>query len=311
MAARVTVKVRVVGGSSAAADAQGAPWTLLRVSEGELRLPALRQLLAASLQISAASLTYLQYQDADGDWLTVCNDADILDGVDELGGSTLHLQALYRGARDAFRATPPALADAATPGAGLATDVPGRRGSSQPAQLASVVGRGDIQALAERGELAGAISLGERAVAAQIPLSTTIVNALLLACVRKPALSDGIAAFKLLKKGGLDPDGTSFNAIMQLGTQCGDLPLAAKALKACVKANCAITDVRTVGRLRAACTSSGVQVKEGLWKAAHRQLCLHSARLQAQGHKGFAQAELCFFPAEFDTQKWCRSRAGS
>ena len=106
MAARVTVKVRVVGGSSAAADAQGAPWTLLRVSEGELRLPALRQLLAASLQISAASLTYLQYQDADGDWLTVCNDADILDGVDELGGSTLHLQALYRGARDAFRATP-------------------------------------------------------------------------------------------------------------------------------------------------------------------------------------------------------------
>jgi hypothetical protein len=135
MAARVTVKARFVG------SADGS-WTNLRVSEAELALPALRRLLAAALQCSPAALAYLQYQDGDGDWLTVCNDADILDGVDELGGSLLHLQVLWRGARDAFqqqqpqRQQQPALADR-SPAA--------RPAQSEREQLYALINRGDIE----------------------------------------------------------------------------------------------------------------------------------------------------------------------
>jgi hypothetical protein len=135
MAARVTVKVRFAGAS------EDEPWTNLRVSEAELALPSLRGLLAKALQCSPGTLAYLQYQDADGDWLTVCNDADILDGVDELGGSQLRLQVLWRGARDAFqpeRTSTPALADR-SPNAALVTNRPAQTG------LASLIERGDIE----------------------------------------------------------------------------------------------------------------------------------------------------------------------
>ena len=130
--ARITVKVRFAG---TAED----PWTNLRVSENELALPSLRGLLANALQCSTGALAYLQYQDGDGDWLTVCNDADIFDGVDELGGSLLRLQVLWRGARDAFQPErAPSVADRSADPLPLA---------NQPAQteLASLIERGDIE----------------------------------------------------------------------------------------------------------------------------------------------------------------------
>ena len=136
MAARVTVKVRFVGAS------EDEPWTNLRVSEAELALPSLRGLLAKALQCSPGTLAYLQYQDADGDWLTVCNDADILDGVDELGGSQLRLQVLWRGARDAFQpergTSTPALAD-------RSADAPLLANRPRHTELASLIQRGDIE----------------------------------------------------------------------------------------------------------------------------------------------------------------------
>jgi hypothetical protein len=137
MAARVTVKVRFAGAS------EDEPWTNLRVSEAELALPSLRGLLAKALQCSPGTLAYLQYQDADGDWLTVCNDADILDGVDELGGSQLRLQVLWRGARDAFQpersgTSTQALAD-------RSADAPLLSNRPPRTELAALIQRGDIE----------------------------------------------------------------------------------------------------------------------------------------------------------------------
>lgn len=134
MAARITVKVRFAG------SPEGSPWTNLRVNEAELSLPSLKALLAKALQCTPAALAYLQYQDGDGDWLTVCNDADILDGVDELGGNVLRLQVLWRGARDAFQQerTPP-LTDRSP------ADVSPLAPRYAETELAVLVERGDIE----------------------------------------------------------------------------------------------------------------------------------------------------------------------
>ena len=289
----MTVKVRLGGG----AEVGPGSWTNLRVAEAELALPSLRRLLATALQCSPASLPYLQYEDADGDWLTVCNDADILDGVDELGGSLLHLQVLWRGARDAFQPgtqqpppRQPALGDRSA-GTGERPRTASSAPASERERLSAVIDRGDIEALADTGELAGAIKLGERAVAANLPLSVSTINRVLLACTKRNALPEAIAAFKVMKKSDLDPDRHTFDAMISLGVECGDLSLAVKALKACLKARLQL-DAGTVKRLRSACDADAVEVKQAVWKAAHRQLCLQSARQHAQGEAGIAQADL-------------------
>jgi hypothetical protein len=55
----------------------GGDWLNMKVDADDLNLAAIKQRIAAAMQVSTLALNYMQYQDAEGDWYTLMNDEDI------------------------------------------------------------------------------------------------------------------------------------------------------------------------------------------------------------------------------------------
>jgi hypothetical protein len=55
----------------------GGDWLNMKVDADNLNLAAIKQRIAAAMQVSTLALNYMQYQDAEGDWFTLMNDDDI------------------------------------------------------------------------------------------------------------------------------------------------------------------------------------------------------------------------------------------
>jgi hypothetical protein len=289
MSGRVTVQCRFAGGDGTAGRSGEVEWTNLRVKERELGLGTLRPLLAKAMNSSADALNYMQFQDGDGDWITVCKDADILDGVDELGGSRLRLQILWRGARDAFtKQLDPVGAGVSAAVAPLIGGGPLGGGSEEQrrhgasAAVASggggrhaELGRALADAI-ERRDLGGATRACGRALDAGMTLDGGVYNAMLSLAVDRESLDGAVEAFRLLKRGGGAPDAVAYNALMTVATDCGDLKLAVRTLQRALKHHC-LLDAPLVEAVHRACAEQALQVKGRLWQAAQQ-------RLAEQGH---------------------------
>ena len=263
MSGRVTVKVRFAGGD--ATFGRPTEWTSFRVRENELGLRALRPLLSKAMQVSASALNYLQYQDADGDWLAVCKDEDVIESANEPGG--LRLQVLWRGSRDAFK---PSAANEHESSASQRSAVTNhdrpslleKKQDNDTVMLTLKIARGDIEKMVAMGELNGAIALCQRCAEKGLSPKLDTFNAMLQRTADTESLDHAVQVFKLLMASSeAQPDARSYESLLTVAIDSGDLKLAVRTLKNCLKTRQKV-DEAIVADLRRRCRVEGLHVKD-------------------------------------------------
>jgi tetratricopeptide (TPR) repeat protein len=69
-------------------------WINLKLPRSDMSVDTLRPRLASALQVHEHALGHLQYRDSNGEWFAALEDDDIFDGIADLGGRHLVLQAI-------------------------------------------------------------------------------------------------------------------------------------------------------------------------------------------------------------------------
>jgi pentatricopeptide repeat protein len=261
MSGRLTVKVRFHGGDGSSST-RG--WTAFRCRENELGLTKLRTLIAGAMNVSASAINYLQFQDSDGDWCTVCKDADIIEAAQEPGG--LRLQVLWRGARDAIKpmqqTSPPKGAPLSI--AGGSSGLLRKEQDEDTVMLTLKLARGDLEKVVAMGDLTGAIALCGRMVHAGLKPKISTFNAMLERAADRESMDDAVQIFKLLQTSGLQPDAQAYSFLMTVAIDTGDLKLAVMTLKQALKHHAEI-DPAVIAECRRACRAKGLEMKDSLW----------------------------------------------